>query len=121
MTVTEKIKNKKKLISQTIIKTIIKQTERKQKSNCIFKFINSALTIARSNDYKKLFPDIEEFEFPTEFIKYINEYGVENRKLLSIMDSTNHGQDSGLLRQLCFCTEMMINTDGYPLDNALSR
>ena len=83
--------------------------------------LQPALTIARSKDYKELFPGIEEFEFPTEFIKYINEYGVENRKLLSIMDSTNHGQDSGLFRQLCFSTEMMIDFDGYPLDNALSR
>ena len=80
-----------------------------------------ALKIARTDRYKQLFPGIDNFEFDTFFIKFINEYGVEGRKLLSIMDSSKDGQDGGLVRQMFLCVDLMTDCNNYPLDNAAGR
>ena len=117
----EKYKMKEKESSEKLLQNSDKKKRKiDEQIDQLANSLQCALNIARSDDYKQLFPGIDQFEFPTEFIKFINEYGCESRKLLSIMDSTNHGQDAGLFRQLCFCTEMMIGTD-FPLDNAISR
>ena len=105
-------------------KRLIENSDKKKRKNDLqidhlAESLPLALEVAR-NLFKNTFPGIENYNFPTIFSKFMNEYAVEGKKLRSIMDETKNGQDSSLIKQLAFCLSVVMDTE-YPLDNAISR
>ena len=89
--------------------------------------LGSAVNIACSPSFQNLFLEFKtngsNYQFPSEIMKYLNYFSVENEKLLAIMDSTAKGQDCSLVMLLLFCVDVSLGTnhDNVPLENVLGR